>query len=95
METYPVSVPVKKQLTMQDLLSFYRDHYEGTPYDLTKGVGAGPYGSPERFAAGHNEAKHRYGAWERSIAMYRTQYTHLAEVKPGVGIYHATRYICY
>lgn len=26
-----------------------RDHYEGTQFDLTKGIQAGPYGDPNRF----------------------------------------------
>ena len=37
-------------VTIQDIFSLYRDHYEGTPYDLTQGVVAGPFHNPMRWA---------------------------------------------
>lgn len=40
---YPFSVPPDEPLTPQDLMRFQRDHYEGTPYDLTQGI-AGAFG---------------------------------------------------
>ena len=37
------------QVTRADLLSgFYREYYEGTPYDLSAGPAAGPFGTPIR-----------------------------------------------
>ncbi|RHY28422.1 hypothetical protein DYB32_009648 [Aphanomyces invadans] len=49
--TYPFSVPVQDESTLaaMDLIRFQRDHYENTQFDLTTGVAAGPYGSPDRF----------------------------------------------
>eukprot|EP00608_Synchroma_pusillum_P002118 CAMPEP_0198434438 /NCGR_PEP_ID=MMETSP1452-20131203/32680_1 /TAXON_ID=1181717 /ORGANISM="Synchroma pusillum, Strain CCMP3072" /LENGTH=37 /DNA_ID= /DNA_START= /DNA_END= /DNA_ORIENTATION= len=35
---------VDYKLSVQDVMRINRDHYEGTKYDLTKGVAAGPYG---------------------------------------------------
>lgn len=32
-----------------------RDWYADTPYDLTKGLAAGPFGSPNRYAGGAGE----------------------------------------
>ena len=49
--------------TLFDILS---DTYEGTEFDLSKGVGAGPYGYPHRY--GGNKG---IGGWERSISVYR------------------------
>ncbi|RHY32466.1 hypothetical protein DYB32_002532 [Aphanomyces invadans] len=37
-------------LTVQDIMRIQRDHYENTPFDLTQGLAAGPYGNPDRFA---------------------------------------------
>ena len=34
--------------TRADVFALMRDHYEGTPYDMTKGVDAGPFGTPNR-----------------------------------------------
>lgn len=34
---------------LMDCLSSQRDHYEGTAFDLTQGIAAGPYGDPNRF----------------------------------------------
>merc|ERR1711879_424189 len=55
----------------------------GTPYDLTKGMAAGPYGTPNRWKAPTNAT----GQWERAISMYRTTWSHVVEAKPnGRGI---------
>ena len=35
---YPFSVKPDKPLTARDLMRYQRDHYEGTPYDLTQGI---------------------------------------------------------
>lgn len=48
-DDYSFSVPVESMLTPEDLMRVQRDHYEGTEFDLTKGLAAGPYGDPNRF----------------------------------------------
>jgi len=47
-ERMPLYVKPDKKLSVQDVMSLMRDHYDGTELDLTKGVGAGPYGTPMR-----------------------------------------------
>lgn len=76
---YPTSVPAAKgSVTLQMVLDMYRDHYEGTPYDLTKGMSAGPFGNPNR---GITPASLN-GLWERAISMYRTSWSFVLEAKP-------------
>jgi len=78
-EPYPISVPAAtRAVTLQMLLDTHRDHYEGTPYDLTKGMAAGPFGNPNRgiTPAGLE------GLWERAISMYRTSWSFALEAKP-------------
>lgn len=48
-ERMPLWIKPDKKLSMHDVMELMRDHYEGTPLDMTKGVVAGPYGSPYRW----------------------------------------------
>jgi dipeptidase len=45
----PLWVAPDKKLTPQDLMALMRDHFEGTPFDLSTGLGAGPYALPYRW----------------------------------------------
>ncbi len=48
---YPFSAKPDKVLSPEDLIQITRDHFEGTQFDLTKGIAAGPYGNPDRYDA--------------------------------------------
>ncbi len=39
-ENFPFSVKPEKKVTVQDILSIFRDAYDGTPFDMTRGVTA-------------------------------------------------------
>ena len=45
----PLWVKPDTLLTVADVMGMMRDHYEGTPLDMTKDLGAGPYGLPYRW----------------------------------------------
>jgi len=78
-QPYPTSVPTAKgSITLQMVMDMYRDHYEGTPYDLTKGMAAGPYGNPNRAVTPEGVP----GLWERAISMFRTSWSFVLEAKP-------------
>ena len=47
-ERMPLFVKPTRKLSVQDVMAGMRDHYEGTPLDLTKDLGAGPFHSPYR-----------------------------------------------
>ncbi|MGB4337934.1 MAG: C69 family dipeptidase [Bacillota bacterium] len=66
---YPFSVKPDKKVSAADLMAIKRDHYEGTEFDLTKGLAAGPFGNPNRYAT-----PARLGEWERAISMFRCSY---------------------
>lgn len=74
---YPVTLKPDRKLALADVTAMLRDHYEGTAYDMTQGLAAGPFGSPNRFAAGAGEAQVA-GNWERSISLYRTTDSYVA-----------------
>ncbi|KAF0686240.1 Aste57867_21945 [Aphanomyces stellatus] len=70
--TYPFSVPVDAPVTLDSVFELLKDHYEGTPYDMTQGMAAGPFGIPVRFDGPHGDVQ---GGWERPISMYRTMFS--------------------
>lgn len=45
----PLWVKPDQPVGLHDAMELMRDHYEGTEFDLTKGVGAGPYSLPYRW----------------------------------------------
>ncbi|EQC28572.1 hypothetical protein SDRG_13650 [Saprolegnia diclina VS20] len=73
---YPFSVPAATRLSAADLMRFQRDHYEGTPWDLTQGVAAGAYGNPDRYETGHWDGNE----FERAISIFRASYSYVASV---------------
>ena len=65
---YPSTLPAAN-LTAASMRDAMRDFYQGTPYDLSVGVAAGPFGSPARWKAAAGSVD---GAFERPIAIQRT-----------------------
>ena len=78
-KTYPFSVKPDKKLVPHDIMRIMRDHFEGTAYDLTKGLAAGPFGNPNRYSGTPRNAK---GAWERALSMHRAVYSYVAVSRP-------------
>jgi dipeptidase len=85
---YPWSVKPDKKVSAADLMAVHRDHYDGTKFDTTKGLAAGPFGNPDRFKGAANE-KALNGSWERTITLFRTTYSFVnqarKDVDPSVG----------
>mmetsp|Transcript_24256 Transcript_24256/g.60352 ORF Transcript_24256/g.60352 Transcript_24256/m.60352 type:complete len:483 (+) Transcript_24256:633-2081(+) len=83
-ETYPISVTPEALISPQRLMGILRDHFEGTAYDLTAGLGAGPYGSPNRWDGARGEREIHEGAWERGISIHRTIFSFVAQARTAV-----------
>jgi len=73
---YPFSVKPDRKLSVRDVMRLHRDHYEGTEFDLTQGVAAGPFGYPDRFYGPYDGAgdvgdpsRKLDGAWERPLSV--------------------------
>jgi dipeptidase len=45
----PLWIKADRKLTVYDVMEMMRDHYEGTPMDMTQDIGAGPYKCPYRW----------------------------------------------
>ncbi len=83
---YPFSVPVSQKIDLGDVMKVMRSFYENTKYDLTQGLAAGAFGNPNRFD-GEVERPGQpgvRGAWERSISIYRSDYSHIIEIDPDI-----------
>eukprot|EP00966_Prymnesium_polylepis_P319523 7375970-Prymnesium_polylepis.2 len=82
---YPFSVEVDQKLSVHDWFGAHRSHYEGTPYDMTVGLAAGPFGSPDRYGQpGVGYEDPGTGAWQRSVGVYRTSLTWVVQATAGV-----------
>ena len=85
---YPFSIKPAKKLSVHDVMELYRDHYEGTEFDLTKGIAAGPFGCPSRYIGPYEPdqnigtpPKKTQGAWERSISIFYTGFVHINQLR--------------
>ena len=45
----PLWIKPDKKLSVHDVMELMRDHFEGTDFDMTKDIGAGPYELPYRW----------------------------------------------
>lgn len=76
---FPASVPAPQgTVTRRMVMDVHRDYYQGTQFDLTKGVAAGPFGNPNR-GAGDPAVE---GWFERAISTERTNWAFLNEARP-------------
>ncbi|MBN1829151.1 MAG: C69 family dipeptidase, partial [Deltaproteobacteria bacterium] len=81
---YPFAVAPDQKLTVENIFTIHRDNYEGTEFDLTKGLAAGPFGNPNRFegqAEGMADKEGRLtplkGEFERPLNIYRCVYAYV------------------
>ena len=49
-EPMPLYIKADSKLSVRDVQKAMRDHYEGTPLDITKDLGAGPFNTPYRLS---------------------------------------------
>jgi dipeptidase len=78
---YPFSVKPDKKVAVKDIMAIFRDHLEGTDYDLTKGMAAGPFGNPHRWPTPKDvrpEGK-KDKDWPRAISMFRCSYSFVSQ----------------
>ena len=76
---YPLWIKPDEKLTLKDVMALMRDHFEGTPYDMTKGVDAGPYGTPNRWRPMDWEVDSVKYMWERPISTQQTAFSFISQ----------------
>ena len=77
----PLYFKPKQKLSLQDVMNSMRDHYEGTPFDITKDVGAGPYEAPYRPTPLVWEHKGKKYFNERPISTQQTAGTYVIQLR--------------
>jgi dipeptidase len=77
-KAYPFTVIPDVKLDIAGVAAVYRDHYEGTEFDMTLGQGAGPWHDPTRYENNPDQGNAfelsvntPHGAWERPLSIYR------------------------
>lgn len=74
-KAYPLWVKPDKKLSLEDVFSIMRDHYEGTDFDMTVGLDAGPFGTPNRWRPINWMVDSVEYAWERPISTQQTGFS--------------------
>ncbi len=78
-EPYPLWIVPDKKLSIEDVFALMRDHYEGTPWDMTQGLDAGPYGSPYRWRPMQWIIDSVEYAWERPVSTQQTGFSFVSQ----------------
>lgn len=80
-EPLPLWIKPDKKLTVRDVMQLLRSHFEGTPMDMTKDVGAGPFKLPYRWRPlvwKYNGKKYFN---ERAISTQQTGFSFVAQMR--------------
>ena len=68
---YPFSVKPDKPVSHRDVFKILGDYYQGSEFDMTEGILAGPFGTPYRFEGGIAKG---FAQAPRAISIPRTSY---------------------
>lgn len=77
----PLWVKPDKKVTVQDVMGMMRDHFEDTPLDMTKDLGAGPYELPYRWRGLTWEVDSVQYCNERAISTQQTGFSFVAQCR--------------
>jgi len=80
-EDMPWCVRPDKPVTLHELKMDMRDHYEGTPMDMTQDVGCGPYEAPYRQTPLYFKVDSTRYFNERPISTQQTGTTYIAQLR--------------
>ena len=77
----PLFFKPKKLLTLQDVQVAMRDHFEGTPFDVTTDLGGGIYNMPYRLSPLTFEYEGKEYFNERPISTFQSAFTFVAQMR--------------
>ncbi|MBE6181144.1 MAG: dipeptidase [Rikenellaceae bacterium] len=80
----PLWVKPRTKISPKFIFDRMRDHYEGTPLDMTKDLGAGGHGLPYRWRPMHFEVDGVKYCNERATATQQTGFWFVAQARPNL-----------
>jgi len=75
----PLWIKPDKKLSVRDVMNMMRDYYQGTPMDMTKDVGAGPYSNIVRWRPLYWEVDGETYFNERAISTQQTGFSFVTQ----------------
>lgn len=80
-EPMPLYIIPDRKVSLQEMQESMRDHYEGTPLDMTKDVGAGPNHVPYRWRPMTYKVDGKTYCHERAIATQQTAWSFVSQTR--------------
>ena len=77
----PLFIKPNRKISPQDLMSFKRNHLQGTELDMSKDAGAGPFGLPYRWRGLTWKYEDREYFNERTIQTQQTGFSFIAQMR--------------
>ncbi|MDE7181228.1 MAG: C69 family dipeptidase [Muribaculaceae bacterium] len=78
-EPMPLYIVPDRKVSLAELQDAMRDHFEGTPFEMTSDVGAGPYHVPYRWRPMEYEVDGKKYCMERAIATQQTGWSYVSQ----------------
>ena len=80
-ERMPLWIKPDHKVDVQEVMNLMRDHYEGTPMDMTKDVGAGPFNCPYRWRPMNWDIDGQTYIHERATSTQQTGFSFVAQCR--------------
>ena len=78
-EPMPLYIVPDRKVSLSEMQESMRDLFEGTPYEMTSDVGAGPYHAPYRWRPMEYEVDGKKYCMERAIATQQTGWSFVSQ----------------
>lgn len=78
-EPMPLYVVPERKVSLEEMQESMRDHFEGTPFEMTSDVGAGPYHVPYRWRPMEFEVDGKKYCMERAIGTQQTGWSFVSQ----------------
>ena len=75
----PLYVIPERKVSLKEMQESMRDHFEGTPYEMTSDIGAGPYHVPYRWRPMTFEVDGKKYCMERAIGTQQTGWSFVSQ----------------